>query len=268
MITDVLAEIPASAYLWHDRSLYIGHITPDCRLCTHAPALALFIDRPGEVACEGKQVLTDAVLIQANQSIRVNARGGRVAAMFLDPLGKEYRRLIPRMMRHGNAVHFDLQSSTTLAAFYDEVQTTKACADVVMLQLNEWLGPREPLTGDEQRIRAVLHTIKRHTCDNLSSQRLADMLNVSDAHLMRMFKKTVGIPLRRYRNWHRLAAAAQLWLTRDINISHAALSVGFSDTPHFNRYFKQSLGMSPGFLLGFNRPVDLFVDKPGSGPWE
>jgi transcriptional regulator GlxA family with amidase domain len=110
----------------------------------------------------------------------------------------------------------------------------------------------------------VLTQIKQHTSENISCIKIAESFNMSEVQLMRSFKKCVGIPLRRFRFWHRLSAASHYWLRNQCTMADAAMSAGFSDSAHFNRCFKKSLGMPPGFLLGLDRQVNVFMDEPNA----
>ncbi|MDX1693525.1 MAG: hypothetical protein R3208_07155, partial [Ketobacteraceae bacterium] len=128
MISDNRDELPASAYLWHDRSLYIGAIQSPCQLCTHAPALVVCVDHPASVWCEGQWRQTDSFLVGANQQLELITRGGKVAAMFLDPLGREYRQLIPRTGLSGKSIHCDLIDYPLLRDRFLQIQSNKTSA--------------------------------------------------------------------------------------------------------------------------------------------
>ena len=50
----------------------------------------------------------------------------------------------------------------------------------------------------------LLELIRADPADNLSNEALAEQVGLSGDRLQRLFKQTTGIPIRRYRLWHRL----------------------------------------------------------------
>ncbi|MDR1732312.1 MAG: AraC family transcriptional regulator [Synergistaceae bacterium] len=78
----------------------------------------------------------------------------------------------------------------------------------------------------------------------VSLRQFAEDASVCEDHLIRKFKKQVGLTPRYFQIQNRVRRA-QLLLEQKIPISEAALSVGFYDQSHFDRYFRHFLGISP-----------------------
>ena len=74
---------------------------------------------------------------------------------------------------------------------------------------------------------------------------LAVRLQVSQQYLARLFKAEVGMSPIRYLNRLRIEKAKEFMRTNAVNISEAALAVGFDNIYYFSRLFKQLEGMSP-----------------------
>lgn len=264
MTNEELRLSAASSYLWRDRSLYIGHILPDICFTTQSSGFAVFLDAPATITHHTTGLKVDAwsVLVKPDQNITINAHKGRVAALFLDPIGCEYRHL-KKFMK--------LTFGSLLLGFVEEqhlIQEFKAVLDqrtdqmMVRTWLDSWLCREKELGTQELKMLAIIKQIKQHTSENMSCLKIAEDFNMSEVQLMRAFKKCVGIPLRRYRFWHRLSVASDYWLRNQCTMADAAISAGFSDSAHFNRCFKKSLGMPPGFLLGLDRQVNVYSGKP------
>lgn len=74
---------------------------------------------------------------------------------------------------------------------------------------------------------------------------LAARLQVSQQYLGRLFKAETGVSPMRYLNRLRIEKAKELMRSSAMNISEAALAVGFENIYYFSRLFKQHEGMSP-----------------------
>jgi AraC-like DNA-binding protein len=58
----------------------------------------------------------------------------------------------------------------------------------------------------------------------------------------------MGIPLRRYLLWLRLIKGIKVAL-EGVSLTSAAHKVGFSDSAHFSRTFKEMFGLTPSELF-------------------
>ena len=74
---------------------------------------------------------------------------------------------------------------------------------------------------------------------------LADSLQVSPAHLCRVFKVVTGQSLRQYRRELRLRRALLLLRDSDTDLTAVALLLGFASHSHFTAWFRQSYGSTP-----------------------
>ena len=90
--------------------------------------------------------------------------------------------------------------------------------------------------------RAYLHA---HFTDNIQLSTLASICGVSPFHLIRLFRRRLGLPPHAYLKQIRLGHA--LGLLRDgVLVSHVAYTCGFSDQSHLTRSFKRTFGVTPG----------------------
>ena len=79
-------------------------------------------------------------------------------------------------------------------------------------------------------------------------QRLAARLGVSDRHLRRIFKATLGVSPLQYLQTQRLLTARQLLADTPLPITQVALVSGFASVRRFNAAFAMHYGMQPGAL--------------------
>jgi AraC family transcriptional regulator len=88
--------------------------------------------------------------------------------------------------------------------------------------------------------------LNEHLEGDLALADLAKECGLSPGRFMRAFKKSFGVPVRRYLIHTRVKAAKSLLLHSNSSLLTVALQVGFSDQPAFNRRFREIVGTSPG----------------------
>jgi AraC-like DNA-binding protein len=100
----------------------------------------------------------------------------------------------------------------------------------------------KPEPGIAQRARAYLDA---HLGDNITLDVLSRQVDVSAFHLVRVFRREVGLPPHGYLVQARVARAKVL-LRHGTPIADVAHEVGFSDQSHLTRHFKRIVGVTPG----------------------
>jgi len=96
-----------------------------------------------------------------------------------------------------------------------------------------------------ERVRDCLESCY---AESLTLEELARIANLSPFHLVRVFRKEVGLPPHAYQTRVRLNRAKDL-LAKDASIREAALSTGFFDQSHFTNHFRKVFGYPPGVYL-------------------
>lgn len=117
-------------------------------------------------------------------------------------------------------------------------------------------------------VRALDH-IEKHLCDNwLSPVTIAADLNVSRAHLYRVFREDGGVAalIRRRR-----LELAYVWLTdpdqASASIERIGLQLGFGSVTQFARAFRHHYGVPPGRARAEGRrlqpasPLSRYLDR-------
>lgn len=87
--------------------------------------------------------------------------------------------------------------------------------------------------------------IANHCTTNLSLGQTARAMNLSTFYFCKLFKKNTGIKFSEYLSRVRVEKAKHLLLNRNVRISEVAFEVGFQSLTHFNRMFKNLIGVSP-----------------------
>jgi AraC-like DNA-binding protein len=124
--------------------------------------------------------------------------------------------------------------------------------------------PPEVVTGGLavwQQDRAIA-LLTEHLDGDLALADLAKECGLSPDRLMRAFKKSFGVPVRRYLLNKRVEAAKSLLLHSNESLLTVALEVGFSDQPAFNRSFREIVGTPPGQWRRANAPMPKALKLP------
>ncbi len=99
--------------------------------------------------------------------------------------------------------------------------------------------------GAIQRACDYLHA---HHVEGVSLTELAAVTNLSQYHLLRTFRDTIGMPPHAYQESLRIRHAQKL-LAEAKSLAEVAYAVGYSSQPHFTQRFKQIIGVTPGQYL-------------------
>jgi AraC-like DNA-binding protein len=105
-----------------------------------------------------------------------------------------------------------------------------------------------------QQDRAI-EVLSDHLDGDLALADLATECGLSPGRFMRAFKKSFGVPVRRYLLHKRVDAAKSLLLHSSESLLTVALEAGFTDQPAFNRSFREIVGTSPGQWRRANAPI-------------
>ncbi|HEY1804885.1 MAG TPA: AraC family transcriptional regulator [Terracidiphilus sp.] len=117
------------------------------------------------------------------------------------------------------------------------------------------------LGNERQAVKRVKDYLKSRSAENVILEELARIANLSPFHLIRVFRKEVGLPPHAYQTRLRLDHAKAL-LAKGATIGEAALKAGFFDQSHFTNHFRKVFGYPPGaHLKGLGAGSKNFQDS-------
>jgi AraC family transcriptional regulator len=194
---------------------------------------------------------------------------GRVAQVYLDP--ESAAGLAVRQQLGGAAVQPvtirdpDMWADLVTAAAADpDPDPTRIGAAIDVLA-----GAAIPdYTHDliDPRVQHALSTVHAEPDHHLTLVALAEQLGLSPSRLGALFRRDLGLPLRRYQLWLRLIDAVQA-LSRDPNLTHAAHTAGFADAAHLTRTFHAMFGMPPSTLRDHRVQILDYAAGTAAAPW-
>lgn len=245
---------PSLLYLWDKRTLYIGPLFEPINLSQGAATLMISLDKPISFCIEGEEesVQCMSLLLPAGMKVRIDTGDSTIANCNLDPLGSDFSGLSSLMLNIKSGVSYGLSVHGEFNKVLQSLRTQQLDSEVAYVLLNDLLENQYsqlyPDHAIDSRVAKVVDKIKQTAEDNLSVDVLASLVNLSVPRLVQIFKKQTGVPIRRYRLWHRLFVTA-INLATSGNLTIAAIDAGFTDSAHFSHTFKSMLGMAPTTIL-------------------
>lgn len=100
----------------------------------------------------------------------------------------------------------------------------------------------------QQQLTQVVDYINSNLDQEITLGKLAALVQLSEFHFGRLFKKTTGISPHQYHLQCRVERAKNL-LSQGMMIAQVAQKVGFSSQGHLNYHFKRKVGLTPKQFL-------------------
>jgi AraC-like DNA-binding protein len=242
---------------WGSRALYVG---PAFGLTPHRNAtavLAVGLDAPLEVADDPADRMTHyraarSVLILPNSLHHLRVERGRMAFLYVDPLGRDLKALTARMTNTTPRAGFDLREEAGVIEIMAGLAESRIAPRDGRAALGELLGVGTR-GKTSARIAAALGYMRDEPQRAHRLTTLAARAGLSPSRFLHLFKAETGVPLRRYRIWNRIGAALRA-SGEGASLTEAAHAAGFASSAHFSSAFRDMFGMMPSVLARALRP--------------
>ncbi|WP_162934983.1 helix-turn-helix domain-containing protein [Pseudomonas cavernae] len=254
-------DAPILLYLWDKRTFYLGPLEEPLQLSQAASMLVLSLDGPLRIRRQGDEVTCRSALLPAGLALSVDTGLSRVAVCYLDVFGEDFALLAPRMSGEAIGMRFGLDEEAACAQQFDTLHRGSAAPEQVYAWLERLINPRQQVPAGfapDPRIVRVVSLIKGDVACNHSIDYLAEQIALSVPRLTQLFRQKIGIPIRRYRQWHRLFVSTTS-VARGLSLTEAAVAAGFSDSAHFCHTFRSIIGMKPSTVLTQPQRIRLFA---------
>lgn len=158
-----------------------------------------------------------------------------------NPKFSSLQRSLAKITEYKRAKHPDIQ---------EQVQTISALHFVAAFVLKEMSRFQENDSGSLKlgsplMIQSVMSEIQNNYQENITVAQLSQENHISEAHLIRIFKKYVGISPKSYLVQTRLTKATQLLRQTDQPIHEIAEQTGFGSNKNFFVLFRKHFEMTP-----------------------
>ena len=220
-----------------------------CQLCT--ATVQQLLERAGtetaHVQCDAGMVETAVPLRGGGQTFGYFIVGGYFAG---EPDLSARNRIRHHLERLGAATSADEVNELCRATRRLDPERhaamarilTLAAKHLVMAITDNLASPTEKLPP---LVRSACNHARRNFRQEASLVDIARELNVTTAHLCRIFHQATGLRFREYVGRLRAEHARDLLLTTDQTITEIAFNAGFQSISQFNRVFRSVHGQSP-----------------------
>jgi len=250
-------------YLWKQRTFYIGPIRE--AICFSQGAASFAVSLGGTIEFSSKQlkekITCRSILIPPGTEIECYSGTEPVAICMLDALCSDYTSLLPLMQNKIKNIAYGIKKEESYIEAFTEHFNQELPPEEIYQCLDKLLSHHK--NSDQHhidpRINKVIELIQENIGDNLSIETLAEKVELSVPRLTQLFRTQTGVPIRRYRLWHRLFCSLSD-LTKNGSLTSSAIDAGFSDASHFNRTFKSMFGMTPTHLLMQSNGLKIYTE--------
>ena len=246
--------------LWKMRSFFIGKVDEPLNISTGASTLVFSLDKPIRFITSAmiEPIQCRSILISAGTSITIDTGDAVMANITLDPMGLDFSRISKLMKCLDQEIFFNILNEDAHMINLRKLCTPPLNHQSVYNYLEDFFSTISIDTDIEEdsRIETVVTRIQQTIHKNLSLIHLADSVNLSPAYLTELFKQYTGLPIRRYRLWHRVFTTV-LSVTEGKSLTNAAIEAGFTDSSHFNRTFRSMIGITPTSIFVQKTPLQI-----------
>jgi len=115
------------------------------------------------------------------------------------------------------------------------------------------------------QVHKVREYVDSHIADPMRVADLCALIQRSEAHFSRAFKRTFGASPHAFVIQRRLELAGQYMLQTEVPLSDIALRCGFTDQAHLSKHFRQATGETPAAWRRARRTHDWRSSASSSG---
>ena len=236
-------------YAWPERFLYLG---PGTMTSPHRNHAATWL-----VAREGKLRVTlgtgvmlenQVIYLPSEVEYATDRASSGIAALYWEPESRSFHRALEHFENVPRAFACIEANQAELLKLY-EFDTTLNDADELLVRIFGFarLQGNQPAYVDA-RINTALTLLRASPQGYDGIEALSDRVHLSPSRFAHLFKKVVGVPVRRYVLWLKMRRALDLAIAGD-SLTTAALSAGFADSAHLSRSVRSIMGIAPEFLF-------------------
>lgn len=248
-------------YLWQRRTLHIANLVRPVELSQAAASLTVSLGgalRYRTPEMSNYESCTSLLLAPGSQ-VTVDVGDALIGTCYLDALGQDHELLAVHMAPQPGGVHRHIPRESGFREFFQRLHQAPLPSDEAFVQLEQLINPDGvPYPSTDPRVDTVVSLIRESVTENLSVDVLAAAVNLSVPRLVQLFREQVGVPIRRYRQWHRLYVTAH-GVARGLSLTDAAIGAGFTDSAHFSHTFRTILGLRPSDIFSLPGEIRLIV---------
>ncbi len=198
---------------------------------------------------EGAPVVGHAIAIATRTSHAIDADGGPLALLYLEPEG-EHGSVLSRALDPVGLLSAPEKATLPVRHAVASVEmsllgpqeASRLREAIVALWLDSLSAPGSEATATDPRVAEARRIVRSRLSDGrISADDVARAVSLSPSRLAALFRKETGVPLRAFVLWARLQQAVEA-VSAGRSLTEAALEAGFSDSAHLARTFRRMFG--------------------------
>jgi len=202
---------------------------------------------------EGRYVtVNEALVTRCGCTSKDELLGRKARDVFPAPLGESFTEQDFEVIRHGRAIHGQLElhlypgGSRGWCLTWKEPVLDSSGKTVGVSGMSRDIASGIEAVRDLDTVAAVLDYIDQHIDESLRLDELAEKANLSGYQLDQRIRTLFGLSTAQYITQKRIELACHLLERSKESIGFIALDCGYSDQSAFTRQFRQSVGITPG----------------------
>ena len=200
------------------------------------------------VVHDRKQYRSHGLILKSDLTHHVKANDHIGITIFLDP-ETDIGHFLNMLLRKNRVIKLDNTLAAKLFEFFTDVVENHTTESEIVDRLQHTLSQSTTVYRTlDPRIEQIISHINHGQSDTVQFTELLNLSSLSPSRLIHLFKKEIGIPIRRYILWCKTKKALAA-IASGTTIKKAAIIGGFTDAAHFNRSFLSMFGNSPSNLL-------------------
>jgi AraC-like DNA-binding protein len=250
-------------YVWQNRGFFMGGLPDISEHRLGSAALCVGIDKPFRVLESESSVWREcrSVLVPPGCLHEIQVGGAIMAILFIEPESADYTAIQNAMLDGEWQCLYQLEHEAEVLVALRDAWERQPDAAAIHDLLDRLIPPPDPEERQQRldgRIQRVIRLMKEDLTHSYSMTELAEYVNLSPTRLVHLFKEEVGVPIRRFRQWHRMRVVAAL-IAKGDTLTDAALGAGFADSSHFSRAFRNMFGITPSSVFGRAANVRIVI---------
>jgi len=242
--------ITQSLYVYSDMVIFGGinsHTKPHAH---HALEIILSKELPLTVIHKDQRYTGRGIILRPDITHETLGQGSAVF-LYLDP-ESTFGRQFAILLKEENVISFGDEIALSMITFlgngmredHSEAEVKKYLLDTFFT--HDAFYSFNPAI--DERVSSVISCIHLNFGKISPMKELTDVACLSESRLFHLFKREIGIPIRKYVLWCRIRHAIKLVVDGN-NLTQSAKLSGFADVAHLNRTFVSFFGMSPSHVL-------------------
>lgn len=239
-------------YFWNGLTLFLGELANTAEHRHYAIQLCIGITQSFRLQSYNHEQAYQAVIMAPNFSHKFDGYGGKQAILLIEPETKLGQALLQKYLQNCNIKEIEYSCfKANLDELMNHLPSENQCQEAKLLcnnVLNTLLESSVSPKPLDSRIEKALYFIERSQHQKISSKTIAQQVYLSESRFIHLFSEQMGISLRRYLLWLRLIQGVKAAL-EGVSLTSVAHEVGFADSAHFSRTFKEMFGLTPSRLF-------------------